>query len=193
MGQVVQSKSTECNARTGEIAPFAAVPGTDKISASVIYSEALTAAGRPLSQIEAHEEIQAVSLVHDEFTKLAGKMPPKPCGFYVLMRIFIRPGRSPGGILYADMTLDEDKYQSVAGLVIDMGPDAYRDKDRFPNGKWCKIGDWVTVPAYEGFKFSFRGVPLRMHADDQILSVIEDPMDVMPQHLADGRAETVKT
>ena len=32
---------------------------------------------------------------------------------------------------------------SIIGLVVDMGEEAYSDKERFPGGPWCKQGDYV--------------------------------------------------
>lgn len=168
-------------------------------SAPVIDLPALTptsrtAAGLPLSNIEPHEESAAIELVHSEFEKLCGKRPPKPTGWYVLTKTFIRPEeyktitREDGTkhtLFIPDMARNEDEYQSVAALVLDMGPDAYQDRQKFPNGAWCKVGDWVVIPRYEGFKFKFKGVPLQQLPDDHIMGVIQDPMDVVPTHLAD--------
>lgn len=60
--------------------------------------------------------------------------------------------------------------------VIDMGPDAYKDEARFPNGPYCKIGDYVLIRAYSGTRFRIHGKELfRVINDDSVEAVVEDP------------------
>lgn len=60
-------------------------------------------------------------------------------------------------------------------FVVALGPDAYKDKDRFPSGPWCKEGDFVLVRAYSGTRFQIHGRDFRMIFDDQVDGTVEDP------------------
>ena len=60
-----------------------------------------------------------------------------------------------------------------------MGPDAYSDKTKFPNGAWCKKGDWVVFARYAGSRVKIDGGEIRILNDDEILSTVEDPTDIL--------------
>jgi len=62
--------------------------------------------------------------------------------------------------------------------VLDMGDQAYSDPTRFPNGPWCKIGDYVVFAAYSGTRVSVNGVEYRLMNDDSIEAVVADPRGV---------------
>ena len=59
------------------------------------------------------------------------------------------------------------------------GPDAYSDKDKFPNGPWCKKKDWVLFARYAGSRIYIDGGEIRVLNDDEILGTIEDPEDIL--------------
>lgn len=105
---------------------------------------------------------------------------PVILGYRILVKVYIRPEKSAGGVVYADQTREEDNYQSSIGKVVGMGPQAYAGtlasgEPRFPDGPWCKLRDWVLVPRYDGAAFKFAGVWFIAIPDDKILAVIKDP------------------
>ena len=51
--------------------------------------------------------------------------------------------KTKGGILLGDETIDRQQVASQCGSVLAMGDACYVDKERYPNGPWCKVGDWV--------------------------------------------------
>ena len=67
--------------------------------------------------------------------------------------------------------------------VLKIGPDCYKDKDRFPNGAWCKEEDWVLITKYAGSRIRIDGGELRIVNDDEILAVIDHPKDILPASL----------
>lgn len=103
------------------------------------------------------------------------KKLPQPTGY----RILILPrGRDPvtkGGIQLARETIDKDSIASVVGYVVAVGPDAYRDPNKFPEGSWCKQGDWVLFGRYAGARFKIDGGEMRLLNDDEILATLPDP------------------
>jgi co-chaperonin GroES (HSP10) len=84
-----------------------------------------------------------------------------------------------GGIAITKSTLDENQIQTVVGYVLKQGPLAYGDKDKFPEGAWCKEKDWVVFPRYAGSRFKIEGGEVRILNDDEVIATIMDPDDIL--------------
>ena len=67
---------------------------------------------------------------------------------------------------------------SIIGLVVDMGEQAYADKERFPTGAWCKQGDYVMFRANSGTRFRIGNTEYRLMNDDSIEAVVPDPTGI---------------
>ena len=65
------------------------------------------------------------------------------------------------------------------GYVVSLGPDAYKDQYKFPDGAWGKKGDWVLFGRYAGSRFKIQGAEPRLLNDDEVLAVITDPRDII--------------
>jgi hypothetical protein len=63
---------------------------------------------------------------------------PDPTGWRILVLPYKGQGKTKGGVILADETIEERGYTTVTGLVLKVGPDAYKDETRYPNGPWCK-------------------------------------------------------
>lgn len=103
---------------------------------------------------------------------------PRPVGYRLLIALPQVEEKFESGIIKADKTVYEEKILTVVGLVLDMGEQAYADKERFPNGPWCKAGDYVMFRANTGTRFKFNGVEYRLMNDDSIEAVVTDPRGV---------------
>lgn len=103
---------------------------------------------------------------------------PKPVGYRLLIALPKIEESFESGIIKADKTLYEEKILSIVGAVLDMGEQAYADKDRFPTGPWCKVGDFVLFRANTGTRFRVNGVEYRLMNDDSIEAVVADPRGV---------------
>lgn len=140
-----------------------------------------------------HEAQKAHELIDKQFIEMTGRpFEAKVCGYLVCLKIYVRPEEikeipradgSVGKLYIAQQSQSEDKFSSVAALVCGIGPQAYKGKnadgsERFPEGPWCAVGDWVTIPRYEAHAFSYRGVAMAILPDDKIMSIIDDPTDV---------------
>ena len=68
---------------------------------------------------------------------------PELPGFHVLVRPVSVKSQTKGGILLPDSTKDDISYLTTVGKVLSLGDLAYLDKDKFPAGAWCSIGDYV--------------------------------------------------
>ena len=104
---------------------------------------------------------------------------PKPTGWRILVLPYKAKAKTKGGIILSDKTVTESQIATNCGLVMDIGPDAYNDKDKFPNGPWCKKKDWVLFARYAGSRIYIDGGELRILNDDEILGTIEDPEDIL--------------
>ena len=104
---------------------------------------------------------------------------PKPTGWRILVLPYKAKEKTKGGIILSDKTVTESQIATNCGLVLDMGPDAYNDKDKFPNGPWCKKKDWVLFARYAGSRIYIDGGEIRVLNDDEILGTIEDPEDIL--------------
>jgi hypothetical protein len=70
---------------------------------------------------------------------------PTPVGYRVLIAMpEVEDTYGDSGIIKSNKEVQLDTVMSTIGLVLDMGAQAYSDKDRFPTGPWCKQGDYVS-------------------------------------------------
>jgi co-chaperonin GroES (HSP10) len=60
---------------------------------------------------------------------------------------------------------------------LDMGPHCY-DKERYPEGPWCKKGDWIIFARYAGSRIRIDGGEIRLLNDDEVLATVENPEDI---------------
>ena len=105
---------------------------------------------------------------------------PELPGFHVLVRPVSVKSQTKGGILLPDSTKDDISYLTTVGKVVALGNLAYLDKDKFPAGAWCNIGDYVCYGKHAGTKLFYKGVRLILLFDDQITMKVEDPKDLDP-------------
>ena len=104
---------------------------------------------------------------------------PKPVGYRVLVALPQQKDTYEGSnILKTDTVKRHDHIMSIMGLVMDMGDQAYADKERFPTGAWCKQGDYVMFRANTGTRFKVNGLEYRLMNDDSIEAVIADPAGI---------------
>ena len=104
---------------------------------------------------------------------------PDPTGWRILVLPYKGQGKTKGGVILADETIEERGYTTVTGLVLKIGPDAYRDETRYPNGPWCKINDWIIFGRYAGSRFGIEGGEVRILNEDEIIAVVKDPEDIL--------------
>jgi len=104
---------------------------------------------------------------------------PKPVGYRVLVALPQQKDTYEGSnILKTDTAKRLDHIMSIMGLVMDMGDQAYADKERFPTVAWCKQGDYVMFRANTGTRFTVNGLEYRLMNDDSIEAVIDDPAGI---------------
>ena len=110
--------------------------------------------------------------------KQATKLP-KPTGWRILVLPFKMKEKTKGGVILAENTLERQQVASQVGLVLAMGPQCYKDKERYPEGPWCKVNDWVMFARYAGSRVKIEGGEMRMLNDDEVLATIDSPEDIL--------------
>ena len=82
---------------------------------------------------------------------------PKPTGWRLLVLPFKMKEKTKGGLMLAETTLEKQQVGSQVGLVMAMGSQCYKDKERYPEGPWCKENDWVMFARYAGSRIKIDG------------------------------------
>lgn len=103
-------------------------------------------------------------------------------GYHLLIRPVSVKQETKGGIILPDSTRDDIAYLTTVGKVLAVGRDAYKDTERYPNGPWCKEGDYVCYGKHSGQKFFYKGVRLILLLDDQISMILDDPKELDPTY-----------
>jgi len=122
-------------------------------------------------EMKRQEKMQEEAVAQEELDALI----PKPVGYRILVALPNIEETFDGGIVKAAKTLRDEYVLSTIGLVLDMGEQAYADKDRFSTGPWCKQGDYVMFRANTGTRFKVGKQEYRLMNDDSIEAVVDDP------------------
>jgi co-chaperonin GroES (HSP10) len=97
----------------------------------------------------------------------------------ILCVVYIRPEKTKGGIILAEQSRAEDKYQSKVGLVVKKGPDAFIDASE----QWFKemdiqMHDWVVFRPSDGWSITINGILCRILDDTNVRGRIQSPEQV---------------
>ena len=130
----------------------------------------------PNKELVGLPKIESTKEVTNEKDKL-----PQPTGWRILVLPFKMADKTKGGIHITESTLERQQVASTCGLVLAMGPNCY-DKEKFPEGPWCKKGDWVIFARYAGSRIQIDGGEVRLLNDDEVLATIENPEDIYHQY-----------
>jgi len=104
---------------------------------------------------------------------------PQPTGWRLLVLPFKMKEKTKGGVILAEDTLERQQVASQVGLVMAMGPQCYKDKERYSEGPWCKEKDWVMFARYAGSRIKIDGGEMRLLNDDEVLATIDSPEDIL--------------
>lgn len=103
---------------------------------------------------------------------------PRPVGYKLLIALPEVDKTFASGILKTDAMIHQETVLTTVGLVLDMGDQAYADKERYPNGPWCKAGDYVVFRSNSGTRVKVGGKEYRFLNDDSIDGVVADPRGI---------------
>ena len=116
-----------------------------------------------------------------EVTNEKAKLP-QPTGWRMLVLPFKMNEKTKGGVIMNESTLERQQVASQCGNVLAMGSECYKDKERYPTGPWCKVGDWVVFARYSGSRINIEGGEVRLLNEDEILATVKDPEDLLHKY-----------
>ena len=129
----------------------------------------------PKKQIEIpKKELVGVEKIKKEEGKI-----PRPTGWRILVLPFKMKEKTKGGLVLSESTLEKQQVAYQCGLVLAMGSQCYKDKERYPEGPWCKEKDWVMFARYAGSRIKIDGGEMRLLNDDEVLATIDSPEDIL--------------
>ena len=99
---------------------------------------------------------------------------PNPSGYRILCAIPEVEEEYESGILKAGDTINYEEKLATVLFVVNMGPDCYKDEKRFPNGPWCKEGDFILARPNTGTCLKIHGREFRLINDDVVEAVVDD-------------------
>ena len=122
---------------------------------------------------------QVVGMYSSEATaEEKARQLPRPSGYHILCAIPENEKEYDSGIVKADQTIHQEEVLTTVLFVVDLGPDCYKDPNKFPSGPWCKKGDFVLVRPNSGSRLVIHGREFRMINDDTVEGVVDDPRGI---------------
>jgi co-chaperonin GroES (HSP10) len=106
------------------------------------------------------------------------KQLPEPSGYHILVALPDVEEKFESGIIKADQTRHFEEVLATVFFVVKLGPDCYKDEKRFPNGPWCKQGDFVLARPNSGTRLKIHGKEFRLINDDTVEAVVQDPRGI---------------
>jgi co-chaperonin GroES (HSP10) len=103
---------------------------------------------------------------------------PKPSGYHILVALPDAEEKYESGIIKADSTRHFEEVLATVFFVVDLGPDCYTDKERYPSGPWCKKGDFILARPNSGTRLKIHGREFRMINEDTVEAVVLDPRGI---------------
>ena len=94
----------------------------------------------------------------------------------ILVGIYQRPKKTAGGIHLPDQVTKEETFQGKCGLVLKVGPGAFKDDqiNKF-HGASVSVGDWVVFRTSDGWPVLIHGVLCRHLEDAHVVARIPSP------------------
>lgn len=138
-------------------------------------------------QADLERRIAEYNIAFDKQEELMEKeiglyIPMDEYGAYrILAKAIIIPEKSKGGIYKTSHSIQETKREYDVGLVVGIGPQAFRESDRFPFGPTCKVGDWIAFSRFEQSCIKFNTYDCFFLNDDKIRIPVPNVEKAFPE------------
>lgn len=106
------------------------------------------------------------------------KQLPEPTGYHILVALPEAEEKYESGLIKADETRRFEEVLATVFFVVKLGPDCYKDDRKFPNGPWCKEGDFILARPNSGTRLKIHGREFRLINDDTVEAVVQDPRGI---------------
>jgi co-chaperonin GroES (HSP10) len=127
--------------------------------------------------VDLNKAVDLSAVLHQEAEDRA-KQLPTPRGYRILCAIPEAEEAYDSGIIKSDETRRHDELLTTVLFVVDLGEDCYKDPARFPNGPWCKKGDFILVRPNAGTRLVIHDREFRIINDDSVEAVVQDPRGI---------------
>lgn len=107
----------------------------------------------------------------------------QPFGSRVLVQIRSPLQKTASGIILDNGTKDTEKWNTQVARVITVGPLAFKNRtsmEPWPEGSWCKAGDFVRVAKYGGDRWE-----VALPNNESALFVIFNDLDIIGSVIGD--------
>ena len=131
-------------------------------------------------KLDLTKAIDLTNILHKAAEEKA-KQLPQPTGYRIFCAVPEAESEyeeSEIGLVKADETMRNEELLTTVLFVVDMGPDCYADKTKFPSGPWCKKGDFILVRPNAGTRLLIHGREFRVIYDDNVEGTVEDPRGI---------------
>ena len=109
------------------------------------------------------------------------KQLPDPKTFHILCVVpeaMEEFAESSVGLIKDSKTMHYEEVLTPVLFVVKLGPDAYKDASRFPNGPSCAEGDFVICRPNTGTRLKIHGREFRIINDDSVEATVQDPRGI---------------
>jgi co-chaperonin GroES (HSP10) len=104
---------------------------------------------------------------------------PKPQSYHILCMVpKAEEEYSESGIIKSAQSMQYEEVLTPVLFVMALGPDAYADKERFPSGPSCKVGDFILIRPNSGSRLKIHGQEFRIINDDSVEATVDDPRGI---------------
>ncbi len=115
----------------------------------------------------------------------------KPLGGRILVQLRrTKKKATSAGIILVEETKETEKWNNMVAKVIEVGPIAFCHRDTmkpWPEGSWCKAGDYIRVPKWGGDRWEVK-IPGEDELEDPALFMILNDHEVIAKVTGDPLA-----
>jgi len=128
-------------------------------------------------------DVSAVDLsgILNQSAEEKAKQLPDPADYMLLCVVpeaMEQYADSESGIIKSSQAMHYEEVLTPVLFVVKLGPTAYQDKSRFPNGPRCKEGDFIVVRPNSGTRLKIHGREFRLINDDSVEATVQDPRGI---------------
>ncbi len=117
--------------------------------------------------------------------EVSARLPMVPLGWRILVRPYVPPKTTEGGIEMVEETLENEKVLTNVGQIVAMGNSCYQaitrsGIDMSKVEPRPKVGDWIMYGTYGGQKFHTRdgGAMYTVINDDSVMGIVDEPRNI---------------
>ena len=115
----------------------------------------------------------------------------EPLGGRILVQLRrAKKKATSAGIILVEETKETEKWNNMVAKVLMVGPLAFKNRDTmqgWPEGSWCKVGDYIRVPKWGGDRWEVK-VPGEDEMEDPALFMVLNDHEVIAKVTGDPLA-----